>query len=155
MFKGKISIIGDGLVGSTTAYTLMLGAVASEIVILDINRDKAEGDVLDMNHGMSFISPMTIVAGDYEQIRGSDIVIITAGANQKPGETRIALLQRNTAIFKDIIQQITKYCHDDTILWSSPILWTSSPISPTSSRIFLPIKLSVQGRCWIHPALNI
>ena len=116
LFKGKISIIGDGLVGSTTAYTLMLGAVASEIVILDINRDKAEGDVLDMNHGMSFISPMTIVAGDYEQIRGSDIVIITAGANQKPGETRIALLQRNTAIFKDIIQQITKYCHDDTIL---------------------------------------
>ena len=116
MFKGKISIVGDGLVGSTTAYTLMLGAVASEIVILDINRDKAQGDVLDMNHGMSFISPMTIVAGDYEQIRGSDIVIITAGANQKPGETRIALLQRNTAIFKDIVQQITKYCHDDTIL---------------------------------------
>ena len=119
MFKVKISIIGAGFVGSTTAYTLMLSGVASEIVLIDINKDKADGDTMDMNHGISFVSPVKITSGDYSQIaqiKDSDIIIITAGVNQKQGETRIDLLKRNTAVFKTIIGEIMPYCDDKTIL---------------------------------------
>ncbi len=116
MFKGKIAIVGAGYVGSTTAYTLMMSGLVSEIVLLDINRDKAEGDAIDMNHGVSFVSPVRIVAGDYSDIKGSDMVIITAGANQQQGEKRTDLLRRNAEIFRDIIENILRYCHDDTIL---------------------------------------
>lgn len=116
MFKGKIAVIGAGYVGSTIAYTLMMSGLVSEIVLLDINRDKAEGDAMDMNHGVSFVSPVRIVAGDYSDIKGSDMVIITAGASQQEGEKRTDLLRRNADIFKDIIGNILRYCHDDTIL---------------------------------------
>ncbi len=116
MFKGKITIVGAGYVGSTTAYTLMLSGLVSEIVLIDINRDKAEGDAMDMNHGVSFVSPVRIVAGTYSDIKGSDMVIITAGASQREGEKRTDLLKRNAEIFKDIIDNILRYCHDDTIL---------------------------------------
>lgn len=116
MIKGKISIIGAGFVGSTTAYTLMQGGIVTEIVLIDINKQKAEGDVLDMNHGISFVSPVLIKSGDYSDCKGSEIVIITAGANQKPGETRIDLLKRNADIFKTILSEVTKYCTSETIL---------------------------------------
>lgn len=117
MFKGKISVIGDGFVGSATTYTLLLSGLVSEIVLIDINKEKAAGDAMDMNHGMSFVTaPMKITASDYSEVKGSDLIIITAGTNQKPGESRIDLLKRNTAIFKSIMDEILKYCHDDTIL---------------------------------------
>lgn len=116
MKKGKVSVIGAGYVGSTTAYTLMLGGVVSEIVLVDINKQKAEGDIIDMNHGIPFVQPVKLVAGDYKDIEGSQIVIITAGAAQKPGETRPDLLKRNVVIFKNIIDEIVKYCDKDTIL---------------------------------------
>ncbi len=116
MFKGKITIIGDGNVGATTAYTLMLSGLVSEIVIIDVNKDKAIGDVMDLNHGMCFVSPLKIYTGSYSDISGSDIVIITAGASQRDGEKRTDLLKRNSVIFKDIIDNVLRYCHDDTIL---------------------------------------
>ena len=116
MFKGKITIIGAGAVGSTTAYTMMLSGLVSEIVLIDLNRKKAEGDALDMNHGISFVNPVKIIAGDYPDIKGSDMVIITAGASQEPGERRTDLLKRNAKIMESITNQVLKYCHDDTIL---------------------------------------
>ncbi len=116
MFKGKITVIGAGNVGSTTAYTLMISGLVSEIILIDINKDKAEGDAMDMNHGVSFVSPVRIVAGSYSDIKGSDMVIITAGANQREGEKRTDLLKRNADIFKEIIDNILRYCMDDTIL---------------------------------------
>lgn len=116
MFKGKVTVIGAGNVGSTIVYTLVLSGMVSEIVLIDINRDKAEGDAMDMNHGICFVSPVKVIAGEYSDISGSDMVIITAGANQKEGEKRTDLLRRNTAIFQSIIDQVLKYCHDDTIL---------------------------------------
>lgn len=116
MFKVKIAVIGAGFVGSTTAYTLMLSGIASELVLIDINKDKADGDVLDMNHGISFVSPVKIASGGYEQVAGSDIIIITAGVGQKPGESRIDLLKRNTAVFKDILDKLKPYCDEKTIL---------------------------------------
>lgn len=116
MFRGKIVIVGSGLVGSTSAYTIMLGGLFNEICIIDINRDKAEGDAMDMNHGVSFVKPVNVISGGYDLCRDADIVVITAGAAQKPGETRINLLKRNALIFKDIIENIMKYAPDDIIL---------------------------------------
>ena len=116
MFKGKITIIGAGAVGATTAYTIMLSGLVSEIVLIDINKNKAEGDALDMNHGISFVSQVKIIAGDYSDIKGSDMVIITAGASQEPGEKRTDLLRRNAKILESIVENVLRYCHDDTIL---------------------------------------
>ena len=116
MFKGKITIVGAGAVGSTTAYTLMLSGLVSEIVLIDKDKDRAEGNALDMNHGISFVSPVKIIAGDYTDIKGSDMVIITAGASQEPGEKRTDLLRRNAKITESIVENVLKYCHDDTII---------------------------------------
>ena len=100
MFKGKITVVGAGNVGSTVAYTLMISGLVSEIVLIDINKDKAEGDAMDMSHGVSFVSPVRIIAGDYSDIKESDMVIITAGANQREGEKRTELLKRKKESFK-------------------------------------------------------
>lgn len=116
MFKGKITIVGAGAVGSTTAYTIMLSGLVSEIVLIDKNHKIAEGNALDMNHGISFVSPVKIIAGDYPDIVGSDMVIITAGASQEPGERRTDLLKRNAKITESIVENVLKYCHDDTII---------------------------------------
>lgn len=112
----KVTVIGAGFVGSTTAYTLMLSGLVSEIILIDINNDKAEGEVMDLNHGMPFVRPVRINSGSYSDSAGSDIVIITAGANQKPGETRIDLAQKNTNIFKGIINEVVKYNKDSILL---------------------------------------
>ena len=116
MFRGKIVIVGAGYVGSTTAYTIMLGGLFSQIVIIDINNDKAEGDALDISHAVSFVKPVRVTAGDYTECRDADIVIITAGANQSPGETRLDLLKRNAEITKSIVENVMKYAPDDIIL---------------------------------------
>ncbi len=123
MIKGKVAVIGAGYVGSTTAYTLFLSGLVSEIVLVDINRNKAEGDAMDLNHGMPFVNPVKVSAGDYSLIKGADMIIITAGANQKEGETRIDLLKRNFVIFKSIVSEIKKYCTDDTLIMvvSNPV----------------------------------
>lgn len=116
MLRGKIIIVGAGLVGSTAAYTIMLGGLFAEIVLIDINRDKADGDALDMAHGISFVKPVSVYSGDWDDCRGADIVIIAAGVNQKDGETRIDLLKRNAAVFKSVIGNVMKYAPDDVIL---------------------------------------
>ena len=116
MFRGKVAIIGSGLVGSTTAYTLMLGGLFSEIVIIDINKDKAEGDALDIAHGVSFVKPVKVYAGDYADCKDADIIIITAGVAQKEGETRTDLLKRNVGVLKSIINGISAHAPDDVIL---------------------------------------
>lgn len=112
----KISIIGSGFVGSTTAFALMTGGLASKIVIVDINKNKAEGEAMDLAHGASFVKPVEITAGDYIDTKDSDIIIITAGAAQKPGETRLDLIGRNLSIFKSIIPEIVKYSPDSILL---------------------------------------
>ena len=112
----KISIIGAGYVGSTIAYTLMLSGLVSSIVLIDKNQDKTLGEVMDLKHGIPFLSPVNIFNGTYEDCKDADIIIITAGANQKVGETRIDLINKNVSIFKDIISQITKYCKDSILL---------------------------------------
>lgn len=116
MFRGKLVVVGAGAVGATTAYTLMLGGLFQDIVLIDINKEKAEGDALDMAHGVSLVKPVNVTAGDYSDCKDADIVIITAGAPQKQGETRLDLLKDNVAIFKVIVSNIMKYAPDDVIL---------------------------------------
>ena len=105
----KAVVIGAGQVGAATAYTLMLSGLVSELVIIDLNENKAKGEALDIVHGMPLCPPAEVYAGDYPDCAGADIVIITAGANQKPGETRLDLLAKNRAVFGSIVPQAVKY----------------------------------------------
>ncbi|AEE95701.1 L-lactate dehydrogenase [Mahella australiensis] len=114
--KDKVVIVGTGFVGATSAYALMMNGVAEEIVLLDVNRDKAEGEVMDLNHGILFVPPVQIRTGDYSDCKDARLIIISAGANQKPGESRMDLLKRNASIFKDIVAQISKYLGEAIIL---------------------------------------
>ena len=102
----KITIIGAGSVGATIAYTLSQDDIASEIVMIDVKRDKAEGEVMDIIQGTCFRDPISITAGGYEDAKGSDIVIITSGVARKPGQSRLELTQTNVNILKDITPQI-------------------------------------------------
>ena len=102
----KITVIGAGNVGATIAYTLSLGTAASEIILIDINKQKVEGEVMDIVQGTSFREPISVIAGDYADAADSDVVIITSGVGRKPGQSRIDLAQINTNIMKDIAPKI-------------------------------------------------
>lgn len=104
----KCAIIGCGFVGATTAFTLIEHGVFSELVLIDANNKKAEGEAMDLNHGIPFAKPVKVYAGNYDDLSDCFLIIIAAGANQKPGETRIDLVKKNTAILKSIIPEITK-----------------------------------------------
>ena len=105
---GKVAIIGCGFVGSASAFALMQSGLFTEMVLLDANHQKAEGEAEDIVHGIPFGRPMQIYAGDYDDIADAAIIVITAGANQKPDETRLDLVHKNIAIFQSIIPEITK-----------------------------------------------
>jgi len=105
----KVSLVGTGLVGSSFAYALMIRGVATELVLIDVNAEKATGEMMDFNHGLSFTRPMKITAGTYADCADSQVVVITAGASQKPGESRLDLLARNAAIFREIVPQVVRH----------------------------------------------
>ena len=118
----KVSIIGTGRVGSTIAYTLTVMGLASEIVMIDINNEKALGEALDIRQGTPFCGACSIYAGDYRDAVNSDIVIVTSGIARKPGQSRLELAQTNVNITKQIIPEITKYAPDATyIIVSNPV----------------------------------
>ena len=106
--SGKEAIIGCGFVGTASAFALMQSGLFTEMVLLDANHQKAEGEAEDIVHGIPFGRPMQIYAGDYDDIADAAIIVITAGANQKPDETRLDLVHKNIAIFQSIIPEITK-----------------------------------------------
>ncbi len=105
----KCGIIGVGNVGATTAFSLMKSGLFSEMVLIDIDLERAAGEAADLNHGLPFLAPMDIYAGDYKDLAGAGLVIITAGVAQKPGETRLDLVRANTRVFRTVIEQICKY----------------------------------------------
>ena len=118
----KAAVIGCGFVGSTIAYTLMQKGLFSEMVLLDANKAKAEGEAMDISHGLPFTHAMDIYAGEYEDIADASVVIITAGANQKPGETRLDLVQKNAAIMRSIIKEIKRVnCEGILLIVSNPV----------------------------------
>lgn len=116
MENRKVVIIGDGAVGSTIAYTLMMQDYVNEIAIIDLNINKVEGDVLDMVHGVSFVSPKSIKVGTYDDVKDAHIIVITAGVGQKEGETRLDLLKRNIDVFDSIIDNIKPNLSNDAIV---------------------------------------
>ncbi len=105
----RIAIVGVGNVGATFAYALLLSGLASEIVLIDLNRSRAEGEVMDLNHTEPFAHPTRIWAGEYPDCAGAAVTVVCAGAAQKPGETRLDLVKKNTAIFKTIVPEVARY----------------------------------------------
>ncbi|WML54061.1 L-lactate dehydrogenase [Neobacillus sp. PS3-12] len=113
----RVALIGTGFVGSSYAFALLNQGVTEELVLIDINKEKSEGDAMDLNHGLPFAPSRTkIWFGDYSDCKDADLVVLTAGANQKPGETRLDLVEKNTAIFKGIVGSIMSSGFDGIIL---------------------------------------
>ena len=129
----KVAIVGCGFVGSASAFALMQSGLFAEMVLIDVDRDRAEGEALDIAHGMPFASPMNIYAGDYTDIDDAAITVITAGANQAPGETRLDLVNKNVAIFKSIIPQIAERDYQGILLVVS---------NPVDILTYVTLKLS-------------
>lgn len=118
----KITVIGSGSVGATISYTLTVMGVASEIVMIDINNEKAVGEALDIRQGVPFCNPTLVYAGTYEDAKGSDIVIITSGVARKPGQSRLDLAQTNVNILKSVATEIVKHAPDATyLIVSNPV----------------------------------
>ncbi len=118
----KITVIGAGSVGATIAYTLAVNGIANEIVLIDINKEKALGEALDIVQGTPFCFPCSIIAGDYSDADGSDIVVLTSGMPRKAGQSRLELAQVNVDITKEIIPQITKHAPNARyIIVSNPV----------------------------------
>ncbi|MGF2146500.1 L-lactate dehydrogenase [Vagococcus fluvialis] len=112
----KIIVVGNGAVGSSYTFALVTQNIAQEIGIIDIDKDKAEGDAIDLSHALAFTSPKKIYAANYSDCRDADIVVITAGAAQKPGETRLDLVNKNLKIFKSIVEEIVASGFDGIFL---------------------------------------
>ena len=104
----KVAVIGCGFVGAASAFAIMESGLFSEMVLIDANKEKAEGEALDISHGLPFAKPMKIYAGEYKDISDAYVIVVTAGAGQKPGETRLDLVKKNVGIFKSIIPQIAE-----------------------------------------------
>ena len=118
----KITVIGTGSVGSTIAYTLTVMGLASEIVMIDVNQEKALGEALDIRQGVPFCNPATVYAGTYSDAKDSDIIIITCGVARKPGQTRLDLAQTNVNILKSVSKEIVKYAPDAMyVIVSNPV----------------------------------
>jgi L-lactate dehydrogenase len=122
----KVAVVGAGKVGSTFAYALLLNGLVGEIVLTDIDRKRAEGEVMDLNHAVPLSDPARIWVGDYPDCAGADVVVVAAGTGQRPGETRLDLVKRNAAIFKDIIPRIT--AHNTTCI----LLIATNPVDVLS-----------------------
>ena len=104
----KGAIIGAGQVGMACAYSMLIQSTFDEMVLVDVERNKVEGEVMDLMHGLPFVQPATVKAGTAADCQGADVVIITAGAKQKPGESRLQLLGRNVTIFKNLIPELVQ-----------------------------------------------
>ncbi len=115
----KVGVVGMGFVGSSFAYALMIRGAASELVLVDANEEKAVGEMMDFNHGLSFVKPMKISTGTYADLAGSHVVVIAAGASQKPGETRLDLLERNARLCCAIVPEVVRNNPDGIILIAS------------------------------------
>lgn len=117
----KIAVVGVGAVGASTAYALAVSGLASELVLVDINKAKAEGEAMDLSHAAAFIKPIRIYAGDYEDCRDASIIIFTAGANQKPGETRLDLSVKNYGVLKESLPRLLGGGDSIFIIVSNPV----------------------------------
>ena len=133
----KVVIIGDGAVGSSIAFTLTQSSLVNELVIIDVNKAKAEGDALDLNHCVAMTKPKSIKAGEYKDVKHAKVVILACGVGQREGETRIQLLERNKRIFDSVIDSMNPYLEEDAI-----ILVVTNPVDILSYYVMTKVKLS-------------
>ncbi len=105
----KVGLIGAGMVGASFAYSLVQQGLANELVLVDVDTARAEGEVMDLNHGLPFVRPMKIIAGDYGDLADADVIVICAGANQRPGESRLDLLKKNSSVFHDVVTRLKAF----------------------------------------------
>jgi L-lactate dehydrogenase len=112
----RVAVVGVGSVGATFAYALLLSGLAAEIVLIDANRAKAEGEAMDLNHTVPFAHPTRIWSGDYSDCAGATVTVLAAGGNQKPGETRLDLIKKNAAIWRSIVPEVTKRNREGILL---------------------------------------
>ncbi|MCI8468220.1 MAG: L-lactate dehydrogenase [Eggerthellaceae bacterium] len=118
----KVAVIGCGFVGAASAFALLESGLFSEMVLIDVDAERAEGEALDISHGMAFASPMNIYAGDYDDIADAGVIVITAGVGQRPGESRIDLVHRNVDIFRGILGEIrARDCGGILVVVSNPV----------------------------------
>ena len=118
----KVAVIGCGFVGSASAFALLESGLFSEMVLIDVDAERAEGEALDISHGMAFASPMSIYAGTYDDIADAGVIVVTAGVGQKPGETRIDLVHRNVEVFRGIMGEIrARDCGGILLVVSNPV----------------------------------
>ena len=129
----RVAIVGVGNVGATFAYALLLSGLAAEIVLIDANRARAEGEAMDLNHAVPFTHPTQIWAGDYSDCAGAEITVLAAGANQKPGQTRLEIIESNAAIWRDIVPNIVRYNPDGILLVAT---------NPVDALTYAALKLS-------------
>ncbi len=160
--KSKIAIIGAGNVGAAVAYNVAINRTASEIVLIDINNDKAMGEALDINHGLCHLGQMNIHAGDYSDCANCDVIVITAGLGRKPGETRLDLTNKNVPIARSITENIMKYYNHGVIVvvanpadiltyliqkWSglpaNKVIGTGTALDTARFRFYIAQKLNV------------
>lgn len=148
----KAAIIGCGFVGASIAFSLMQRGLYSELVLIDSDREKAAGEAMDLSHGLPYAASMQIYAGTYDDTADCSMVILAAGASQKPGETRLDLIGRNTAILRRILPELTGRGFQGTFWWY-PIRWMCSPTPPGRlSGLPARTRCSAPARCWIPPA---
>lgn len=119
----RVVIVGAGFVGSTAAFAMIAQGIASEIVLIDIHKDKCQGEVMDLEHGISFTPGSRVWAGDYTDCADADVVVITAGVGQKAGQTRLELAETNAKIVGEVVHNVAKYANEETI-----ILMVSNPL---------------------------
>src|SRR5579864_9805303 len=112
----RVAVVGVGSVGATFAYALLLSGLAAEIVLIDANRAKAEGEAMDLNHTVPFAYPTRVWAADYSDCAGAAVTVLAAGGNQKPGETRLDLLKKNASIWRNIVPQVAKHNPEGILL---------------------------------------
>lgn len=113
---GKIGIIGSGFVGSTAAYAMIMRGVGREIVLVDLNQARAEAEANDLFHAVPFAHSLDVYAGDYSDLQGARVVVITAGVNQRPGESRLQLLERNAAVFRQVVPQVLAHAPEAVLV---------------------------------------
>lgn len=129
----RVAVVGTGNVGSTFAYALLLSGLAAELVLIDANQARAEGEAMDLNHAVPFAHPTRIWAGTYEDCAGAAVTVIAAGANQRPGESRLDLVKRNAAIFREIVPAVARHNPDGILLIAT---------NPVDALTYASLKLS-------------
>jgi L-lactate dehydrogenase len=118
----RVAIVGMGNVGASFAFALLLSGLAAEIVVIDANRAKAEGEAMDLNHAVPFSHPTRLWAGDFSDCAGAVVTVLAAGANQKPGETRLELVKKNTAIWRQIVPELARHNpHGILLIATNPV----------------------------------